>query len=262
MIGRVLQRLWDGIPLPLRNWLLALASFVILLVMWEVLPSTGAINVFFTSSPSRIVLAAQWLFQHGLWNDILVSLGEFMLGMVLAILLGIFVGFMIGWYGTLRAIVEPYVNMLNATPRVALFPLLILWLGIGIESKIAAVFLGAFFPIVISVMKGVKTVDPELIKCARSFGAKDRQVFTTLTLPACLPFIISGLQIGVGRGLVGVVIGEMLAAQAGVGHMMAQASATFQTDKVFVGLVLLTGFGFVLTEIIKQIEKRFDSWRI
>jgi NitT/TauT family transport system permease protein len=238
-----------------------LASFVILLVVWEVLPSTGAINPFFTSSPSRIVKAAQWLFQNGLWNDILVSLGEFILGMFLAILLGIFIGFMIGWYGTLRAIVEPYVNMLNATPRVALFPLLILWLGIGIESKIAAVFLGAFFPIVISVMKGVKTVDPELIKCARSFGAKDRQVFTTLTLPACLPFIVSGLQIGVGRGLVGVVIGEMLASQAGVGHMMAQASATFQTDKVFVGLVLLTGFGFVLTEIIKQIEKRFDSWR-
>jgi ABC-type nitrate/sulfonate/bicarbonate transport system permease component len=262
MIKRLLQRIWENGILTHSDMLISLASFTVFLIAWEIVTAAGWINPFFSSSPSRILKAAQWLFDHGLWNDILVSLNEFGLGMVLAIWLGIFTGLMIGWYDSLRAMIEPFINMLNATPRVALFPLLILWLGIGIESKIAAVFLGAFFPIVISVMKGVRTVDETLINCARSFGAKDRQIFTTITLPACIPFIVSGLQIAIGRGLVGVVIGEMLASQAGVGHMMSQASATFQTDKVFVGLVLLTGFGFLLTEAVKQVEKQLETWRL
>jgi ABC-type nitrate/sulfonate/bicarbonate transport system permease component len=156
---------------------------------------------------------------------------------------------------------EPFITMLNSMPRVALLPLIILWLGIGIESKIAAVFLGGFFPIVITVMKGVKMVDENLLKCARSFSATDRQIFGTLVLPTCVPFLVAGMHLAVGRGLVGVVIGELLASQAGVGHMINNASQTFQTDKVFVGIILLTGFGYFLTAILKQLEKIFEPWR-
>ena len=111
-------------------------------------------------------------------------------------------------------------------------------------------------------MKGVRTVDENLLKCACSFYAKDWQVFTTLVLARSVPFIVAGLHIGVGRGLVGVVIGEMLASQAGVGHMINMASATFQTDKVFVGIILLAAFGYFLTEILKQLEKYYEPWRI
>jgi NitT/TauT family transport system permease protein len=234
---------------------------VIFLAVWELLPALGWVDPFFTSSPSLILKAAGWLFAHGLWNDIGISLSEFGLGMITAIILGILIGMVLGWYRTLDAMFEPFVTMFNAMPRVALLPLIILWLGIGIESKVAAVFLGAFFPIVISTMKGVRTVDENLLKCARSFCASDWQVFRTLVLPTCVPFIVAGLHIAVGRGLVGVVIGEMLASQAGVGHMIANASAMFQTDRVFVGVILLTGFGYFLTEILKQLEKIFDSWR-
>jgi ABC-type nitrate/sulfonate/bicarbonate transport system permease component len=201
------------------------------------------------------------LFGHGLWNDIGVSLGEFVLGLSLAIVVSIPLGLLLGWYRRLNAMFEPFVTMLNATPRVALLPLIILWLGIGMQSKVAAVFLGAFFPLVVNVMAGVRAIDETLLKCARSFGASDRQVFTTLALPSSVPFIVAAMRLAVGRGLVGVVVGEMLASTAGIGHMMALASATFQTDKMFVGLLLLAGFGYFLTELLKRLEKRYESWR-
>ena len=231
------------------------------LILWELLPASGLANPFFTSSPSRILRAAGWLFAHGFWNDLLVSLKEFAAGMGLAIAFSIPLGLLLGWYRRLNAMFEPFVTMFNAMPRVALLPLIILWLGIGIESKVAAVFLGAFFPLLVNVMAGVKTVDETLLKCARSFGASDRQIFTTLTIPSSVPFLVAGMRLALGRGLVGVVVGEMLASSAGVGHMMALASATFQTDKVFVGLILLAGFGYLLTELLKHLENRFDSWR-
>jgi len=255
-----LKRLWNDNQYS-RKLLLSSMTLAIFLVLWEILPAAGWLDPFFTSSPSRILQAADWLFAHGLWNDIWVSLSEFALGMLLGTTLGILVGILLGWYRTLDAMFEPFVTMLNAMPRVALLPLIILWLGIGMESKVAAVFLGAFFPIVINVMKGVRTVDENLLKCARSFNANDRQVLSTLVLPSSVPFIVAGLHIGVGRGLVAVVIGEMLASQAGVGHMINMASATFQTDKVFVGIFLLAGFGYILTEILKQLEKIFEPWR-
>jgi len=247
--------------LPFRKLLLSMLTLVAFLTLWELLPALGWIDPFFTSSPSRILRAANWLFAHGLWNDIRISLSEFGLGMLLAIILGILVGVLLGWYRTLDAMFEPFVTMFNAMPRVALLPLIIIWLGIGMESKVAAVFLGAFFPIAITVMKGVRMVDENLLKCARSFCATDWQVFSTLVLPTCVPFLVAGLHIAVGRGLVGVVIGELLASQAGVGHMINKASTSFQTDKVFVGIILLTGFGYFLTVILRQLEKIFDTWR-
>jgi len=255
-----LFRFWNGLQ-QRKKILLFSITFIVFVALWEFLPAAGLFDPFFTSSPSRIVKAAGWLFANGLWNDISVSLKEFGLGMVIAISLGILIGILLGWYRILDAMFEPFVTMLNAMPRVALLPLIILWLGIGIESKVAAVFLGAFFPIVINVMKGVRTVDEDLLKCARSFSAKDGQIFTTLVLPTCVPYLVAGLHIAVGRGLVGVVIGELLASQAGVGHMIHIASTTFQTDKVFVGILLLAGFGYSLTEILKQLEKLFDAWR-
>jgi ABC-type nitrate/sulfonate/bicarbonate transport system permease component len=241
--------------------ILAGGTALAFLVLWEALPAFGLVNPFFTSSPTRILAAAQWLFAHGLWNDIRVSLTEFALGMGLAILLSLPIGLLLGWYRRLNAMFEPFITMLNATPRVALLPLVILWLGIGIESKVAAVFLGAFFPLVVNLMAGVRTVDETLLKCARSFGASDRQVFSTLIMPSCVPFFVAGMRLALGRGLVGVVVGEMLAATAGIGYMMNLASSTFQMDKVFVGLLLLAGFGYVFTEILKRLETKFDSWR-
>ncbi len=241
--------------------ILRIVVLLAFLTIWELLADFKIIDPFFVSSPLHIIQSAQWLFANGLWNDIRVSLAEFLWGMGLAVIFGIALGWLLGWYRTLNVMVEPMIAALNAAPRVALLPLLILCLGIGIESKVAAVFMGAFFPIVFNVMKGVSTIDKNLLQLSRSFGANDLQVFTSLGVPSSLPFLMAGLNIAIGRGLVGVFLGELIGGQAGVGFMMVQAGATFQTDKVFVGLVLLTGFGYALTELIKFFEKRFEKWR-
>jgi len=126
---------------------------------------------------------------------------------------------------------------------------------------VALVFLGAVFSILINMNTGMRTIDENLLKCARSFSANDRQIFVTLALPNTLPFLFSGLRLAVGRALLGVIVGEMVASTAGLGHMMSIAGAAFQTDKVFVGMLLLASTGYVLTELIKKVERRLEAWR-
>lgn len=244
-----------------RRTLLSLASVAIFLALWELLPALGLVKPLFTSSPSRITAAFVTLAQGRLWNDLRVSGIEFAAGMGLAVVVGIPFGVLLGWSGRFNAIFGPFVSALYAVPRVALMPLLILWLGIGIYSKIAIVFLGAVFPIIVNTMSSVRALDETLVRCARSFGANDRQILITIALPSAVPFILAGLRLGVGRGLVGVVVGELIAAQAGIGHMMNIAGATFQTDKVFVGVMILALFGWGLTGLLEALERRFDSWR-
>jgi NitT/TauT family transport system permease protein len=242
--------------------LLPLSVLLVLLVIWEAAPALGLVQPLLTSSPSRILRAGQWLFANGLWYDIAVSTVEFVLGLGLALAVGLPAGLALGWYPRLRAGLDPFVSMLYAMPRVALLPLIILWLGIGLISKVAIVFLGAVFPILVATTTGVRTLDHVLLRCARSFGATDRQIFSSIALPGALPFILAGVRLGIGRGLVGIVVGELVAAQAGIGYMMSRAGATFQTDKVFVGVLLLAGAGYVLNELVGRLEQHFDSWRV
>jgi ABC-type nitrate/sulfonate/bicarbonate transport system permease component len=123
------------------------------------------------------------------------------------------------------------------------------------------VFLGAVFAILINTAAGVRNLDPALIKAARSFGASDWQLFRTVVVPGSVPFILTGLRLGLGHALTGVVVGELVAAQAGVGLMMATAGATFQTSKVFVGLVIVATTGVLMTYVLSRIEQRFQSWK-
>lgn len=202
------------------------------------------------------------LFTQGpIWHDIWVSGQELVCGYGLAVLVGLPTGLLMGWYKRVNYALEPFVNFFYSAPRIALVPLMVIWFGIGIWSKVAVIFLGAFFPIVINTMTGVQNLDPNLIKMARSFGATDTQIFRTLALPGSVPFILAGLRLGVGHALIGVVAGELIAAQAGVGLMMAKAAATFQTGKVFAGLIIIAGTGILINLILQRIERRFQAWK-
>jgi ABC-type nitrate/sulfonate/bicarbonate transport system permease component len=243
-----------------ETWI-AIGTILVFLFLWELVARLEIVKPIFISSPSRIFNAAIWLAFHGLWKDVLVSFMEFALGFLAAVALAIPLGLLLGWYSRLNAMFDPFITALNATPRVALIPLIIVWIGIGIELKIAVVFLGAFFPLVLNVMMGVKTVDESLLSCARSFGARDRQIFSTLILPTSLPFIVAGMRLAIGRALVGVVVAELVTSTAGLGHLIYVAGATFQTDKLFVGIVILSLFGYLITEILKRLEAHFENWR-
>jgi ABC-type nitrate/sulfonate/bicarbonate transport system permease component len=243
--------------------ILGTSAVIIFLTIWELTGNTlQLINPMFMSAPSLVFKAAVQLFASGeIYNDLYVSGIEFFWGYFLSIIFAIPFGIAIGWYKRFSYICDPFVNAMNATPRVALLPLVIIWLGIGIMSKVGIIFLGAVFPLLINTRDGVKTTPANLLTAARSFGASEWQIFRSVVLPSTVPFILTGLRLAVGRALIGVMVGELYAATAGIGFMITVAGATFQTDKVFVGVLVFAITGMIMTEILNRIEHRFDKWR-
>lgn len=235
----------------------------VFLIIWELAGNVYQwINPMFMSSPSLIYKAAVQLFVSGeIYNDLYVSGVEFLGGYFLAVAVAIPFGIMVGWYKRMSYIFDPFINAMNATPRVALLPLVIIWLGIGILSKVGIIFLGAVFSILINTRDGVKTTPVNLLNAARSFGASEWMVFKTVVVPSTIPFMLTGLRLAVGRALVGVLVGELYAATAGIGFMITVAGATFQTDKVFVGVLIFAISGMIGMELITKLERRFDKWR-
>jgi ABC-type nitrate/sulfonate/bicarbonate transport system permease component len=243
--------------------LLGTAGVVTFLTVWELVGNVlQIINPMFMSAPSLILKAGIDMFSSGeIYNDLYVSGTELFWGFALSALVAIPFGIMVGWYKRMSYIFDPFINAMNATPRVALLPLVIIWLGIGILSKVGIIFLGAVFPILINVRDGVKTTPYNLLTAARSFGASEWTLFKTVVLPSTIPFILTGLRLGLGRAIVGVMVGELYAATAGIGFMITVAGATFQTDKVFVGVLIFALTGMMGMEMLTRIEKRFDRWR-
>ena len=243
--------------------ILGAAGVIVFLTAWELCGNTlQLINPMFMSAPSFVFKAAFQMFASGeIFNDLYVSGIEFFWGYLLSVVVAIPFGIAIGWYKRFAYICDPFVNAMNATPRIALLPLVIIWLGIGIISKVGIIFLGALFPLLINTRDGVKTTPHNLLTAARSFGASDWQIFRSVVLPSTVPFILTGLRLAVGRALIGVMVGELYAATAGIGFMITVAGATFQTDKVFVGVLIFAISGMTLTAVIDRYERRFDKWR-
>jgi ABC-type nitrate/sulfonate/bicarbonate transport system permease component len=243
--------------------ILGVAGVTVFLVLWELVGNVFQwINPMFMSAPSLVFKAGVQLFASGeIYNDLYISGVELFWGYLLSALVAIPFGIMVGWYKRASYIFDPFINAMNATPRVALLPLVIIWLGIGILSKIGIIFLGAVFPILINTRDGVKTTPLNLLTAARSFGASEWMLFKTVVLPSTIPFILTGLRLGLGRAIVGVMVGELYAATAGIGFMITVAGATFQTDKVFVGVLVFALTGMLGMELLTRVERRFDKWR-
>jgi NitT/TauT family transport system permease protein len=199
---------------------------------------------------------AQELQVH-MWTSLL----EFTLGFVIASVVGIAAGVMMATSETLRDLADPWVSMLYSTPIIALGPLFILWFGIGMSSKVAVIFLVVVFPVLLNAFVGLSTTDPGLLEAARSFGATTAQTFSKVRFPAALPFIVTGLRLGVARGLVGVVVAELFGAKAGLGYLILISAQTFDTAALFVGVLILAFSGVVAVEVLKWIERRLAPWR-
>ena len=243
--------------------ILGTAAVTLFLIIWELVGNTfQLINPMFMSAPSLVGKAAVQLFASGeIYNDLYISGIELFWGYLLSAVVAVPFGISLGWYKKVAYIFDPFVNAMNATPRVALLPLVIIWLGIGILSKVGIIFLGAVFPILINARDGVKTTPVNLLIAARSFGASEWMIFKTVVFPSTVPFILTGLRLGLGRAIVGVMVGELYAATAGIGFMITVAGATFQTDKVFVGVLIFALTGMIGTEFLSRLEKRFNKWR-
>jgi ABC-type nitrate/sulfonate/bicarbonate transport system permease component len=242
--------------------LIGAGTLVGFLLVWQALGESGLVDPLFISSPTRVAEAGFALVHDpDFWNDLRVSGSEFVLGYGGAVAVGVPLGLAIGLSRRLQYMLSPFIDTLNAVPRVTLLPLIVIWFGIGIWSKVAVVFLGAVIPIAINTQSGVKTSEARFIRVARSFCASNAKIFASIVLPGTVPFIFTGLKYGAGRALLGVVVGELYAATAGIGHMIADAGNTLQTDVVFFGVLIFMATGLTVVALLDRIEQRFESWR-
>lgn len=242
---------------------LGTAFIVVLFIAWELVTALGIEPPILLPSPADVISAFGSLFSSSdVWADLAASGKELLYGFALAALVGIVGGLTIGWYPRLGYFFDPFINFLYAVPRVALGPLLVVWLGIGLSSKVALVFLIAVFPVLVNTSSGVRSLDQHLIRVARCFGASDLKIFRTIALPGSVPFILGGLRLAIGQALIGVFVAELLGAQHGVGAMVENAGQQFQTDLVFAGLLIFAAAGMLLTGMVRWLERRFDAWRV
>jgi NitT/TauT family transport system permease protein len=256
------RNLEDSSPATGRARRRAVVSIIGGLILWEVLARTILTNRL-VIVPLSTVLEALWvsLRTGELWKNLYVSLLEFVLGFGLAAVAGIFLGFLTGTSRALREHLEPLISALYATPLVALIPFYILIFGIQLASKVALVFTIAVFPILINTQAGLLGVERNLLEVAESFRASRRQIFFKVQLPAAIPFIVSGLRLGVGRALTGVVVGELFFATAGLGFMISIAAQGFDTAKVLLGVLLFALAGVAAIGLLQAFEKRMAPWR-
>jgi len=248
-----------------RHEALILGGTAVLLAvgLWQVIWSAGQISPLFFTGPSTVVSRFWEEWTRGrLKQDLAYSGTNFAIGVGLAIAAGVVLGVIIGWYRRLAMVFEPFVNALYATPRVALIPLILIWFGIGMWSKVFIVFINAFFPVLINTIGGIRATDADLLRAARAFCASDWQIFKTVAIPGAVPFILTGVRQSVALGLIGVVVGEMFGGSQGIGYMVNYGGQTFQTDTVFMGVVIIALSGIVLTWLAERLEKRFSRWRV
>jgi NitT/TauT family transport system permease protein len=237
-------------------------SVVCFLAIWEVAWQLRLISPLFFSGPSAIVVRFWELLTEGsLLRDAAYSGRNFIIGFLIALVTAVPLGVLLGWYKRLNMLFDPLINALYAMPRIALYPLIIIWFGIASGSKIFIVFLSAMLPILVNTVAGVRNIDPDLLKAARAFCARDRQIFTSVAIPYSIPFILTGVRQGVALGLIGVIIGELFAGSEGIGYMISYAGQMFQTDTLLVGVVVVMIAGMLLTALGERVRRYFQRWR-
>jgi ABC-type nitrate/sulfonate/bicarbonate transport system permease component len=256
----VRRRITRALTRP-RLWR-SLISLVIVLGGWELVGQYVLTNKLFFVPLSDVLRAIVELWQKGeLQRHIGASFKAIGYGMALAGVVGVSFGIVMGASRTFADYTEVYLNALYSTPLVAIAPLLILWLGIGIASKIAVVFLISVFPIVISTASGVRNVEHHYIDVARAFGAVRNQIVAKVMIPAALPFVLTGIRLAIGRAIVGVVVGELFGANAGLGYLIYTSGQTFDVPSLFAGVLCLAFAGVSLTWLLQKLETRLVRWK-
>jgi ABC-type nitrate/sulfonate/bicarbonate transport system permease component len=256
------RRLGGFIGSPLERFFISSVAVVGALVLWQLSYENEWVNRLFTSSPVEVWKAFRELVDNGeLARHGYASLKLFLVGTGISVAIAIPLGILVGWYRRMNAALDPFVSILYATPRIALIPLVLVWLGIGFKSQVTIVVLSAVFPLLISTTAGVQAMDPQLLRVARSYMAKDRDIFRTLALPTAVPYITTGIRLALSQALIGVVVAEYFLGNLGIGALMTSAGLTLRTDVVFVGVFLTAGLALIFTSLLRRVERRLARWR-
>ena len=243
-----------------NRWVLRAISLVVVVVGWEIAGSR--INPIFLSTPSKIVVALIAMVGNGeLARALGISIGGIAIGFTAALLLGIPIGILMGRNRSLEYLLDPWVSALFVTPRVALIPLILIWFGIGFEAQVVVIFLSSLFPVLINAYAGVRNISASLVDVGRVFGASERQLFAEIILPAAVPFVMTGVRLGIGHAVIAMIVAQMFLAQAGLGRLLVQYGDRFRTDNVFAVIIVIGMLGVALTEVVKMLERRFAHWK-
>ena len=243
-----------------NKWFLRTTALATIICAWQV--ASIIAGPLFIPPPATTVSAVIKLVLSGELPLALASTIQIMLlGFSISLTIGILVGIILGWVKPLAIALEPYINALNSTPHIVFLPIIILWLGIDIEAKIFYVFFASIFPILINTIYGVRYSDENLVETAIAYHANSRQILTKVILPASLPFIMSGLKIGLARAIISVILSEMFFKLGGAGALILKYGDLFRMDMIFAIIIVL----IILTQTIFKIsdiaEKRASKWR-
>ena len=245
-----------------RRWtkaLIRIVSLVVVLAIWEF--GGGLLDPTLFATPSRVAMASAGMIASGeLWQYLAPSLLVMLYGFSIAMVVGILLGLLLARYWVLDTATGFYITFLYSTPMVALIPLIVIWAGYDTAAKTVVLFLFAFFPIVINTYQGVKNVSPELIEVGRAFRCSEAALWRHVILPAALPFVVTGLRLALGRGLIGMVTADLYMAISGIGYLIVRTASTFQMDKMFVPIVTLGLLGVFLSWLLRLVEVWVAPW--
>ncbi len=233
-----------------------------MLGIWEYCSAFKIIDPFFFSRPSQIVVrVVHWVATGFAWSHLMATLTEALLSFVIGACFGIVFGFVLGIAPSVARILDSYIRIANALPRVVLAPIFLLWFGLGIWSKVALGVTVVFFIVFFNTFRGVREVDPILIDNARMLGASRGQLARHVLIPSALTWLFSSLHISVGMAIVAVVVGEYLGASRGIGYLIAQAEGVFDTTGMFAGTALLAIAVLAIGAIVSRVERQLQRWK-
>jgi NitT/TauT family transport system permease protein len=262
-LGEITRKTFWEINEP---YVLGIGFIVLVLLIWEALPFfitlSKGMKLFFTT-PSAVAVRIYEMFATGeIWPALEFSATAFSIGLVASIVVAIPLGVIIGRSETMNAVFDPFITAFNATPRLVFLPIFLVWFGIGMNTVVLIVFIGAVFPLLINTYAGVRNADRLLINVVKSFGANEWKINMLVVIPNSMPFIVAGLRLAIGRAILGIVVAEFFGGSTkGVGVMMVDAAGKFQVDTVFAGLILFMTMSLIMTSGVKVLESRLTRWR-
>jgi NitT/TauT family transport system permease protein len=245
----------------MRGEHVGILSVITGLIVWQIFSDYVVANPLFLASPMQVLSALVSLASSGeLWPHLGTSALEFALGYAIASILGIAIGLLIATSSFWKSWLQPWISGLYATPTIALGPLFILWLGIGIWSKVLVVVLLVIFAVIINTEAGIRSTSERYLEMMRSFGATRSQLFLKVSLPSATPFILAGLKLGIGRGLIGVVVAELFGSRLGLGRMVGASADSFNMPELFAAVTILAVSGIAMTMGFAKLEARLVPW--
>ena len=237
-------------------------AILVFLAVWEAAPRTGLVDSIFLPPFSRVARTWFELAADGqLWENLGASLGRALAGFLLAVLLAVPLGLLIGWYRLADELLTPLLEVFRNTAALALLPVFVLLLGLGETSKISLVVFACVWPILLNTISGVRTVDPLLVKSARSLGFRPVQVFAKIVLPASVPTVFTGVRLAAASSILVLVAAEMVGAKAGLGYLINAAQYNFEVPEMYAGIVTISLLGLAFNRALTALERRLSRWR-